>query len=350
MATLMCEAYDNIDSVLSISSHEEKNCLHVAVEKRVKFIDILTKHASAETLSAKDKDGNTPLDLAVEYKRCRAGHLATVKAIVDKCDRSMRSSQGGDFNNASLSPYRHHLETCAKAQKEMAERERRRKKKRMEAEETRRSKADKDARKEVKKGDRRSQLAIDDSARGDGGHRGGKLIPPKTPAAPMASRHDRHPEHVALQHVNTHADVPTTPSKDAKLEKYGARQWRRTTLDSPTVRVASDPFVSGRDEKQASRAKDASARRSDGKTSRDRHVAETRGFLKLHYLRERGHDAVREILYGRHSTSGRGFPSPTQDRLAHLTMQIGPQTRPFILISLATRPSPRRGSRRRSRS
>ena len=304
MATLMCEAYDDIDSVLSISSHETKNCLHVAIEKRVKFIDVLIKHASAETLSAKDNDGNTPLHLAVECKRCRAGHLATVKAIVDKCDRVMRDSQGGDFNNASLSPYSHHLDTCAKAQKDKAERERRRRKKREEDEETRMSRADKEARKEIKRGDRRSQLVMDDSAARDGGHRGGKLIPSKTPAAPMASSHGRDPKRNTLQHIDTHADVPTSPARDARRERYGAKQQRRRTLDPPTVGMAPDSFVSGRDDKRASRTKDASARRSGAKTFGDRHVAEIGDFLKLHYLRERGHDAALEILYGRNTTSG----------------------------------------------
>jgi hypothetical protein len=308
MVKWMCQAYDNIDSVLSISSHEKKNCLHVAIEKRVKVADFLVEQASANTLSAKNNDGNTPLHLAVEYKRCKEGQLAIIKAIVDKCDRVMRDSKDGDFNNASLSPYLHHLETCEKAEKEKAEKEKKKKE-----EEKKKAKNEKEA----EKGSGRSRPDSDGPAARDGGQMGVKPIPPKAPAAPLAPSQDKYPEDMPLRRASTQMDAPLTlrkealSGKDSASGKYGGGQQRATIVNSPTVGPATDFPVPERGGEKESRKKDLLTRKPDTKESNNdgqrSKVTEIRNFLKLHYLRERDHDAALEILYGRNTTSGKHF-------------------------------------------
>ena len=301
MVKWMCEAYDDIDSILSISSHEKKNCLHVAIEKRLKIADFLVEQASANTLSAKDIDGNTPLHLAVDHKRCKEGQLDIIKAIVNKCDHVMRNSKDGDFNNASLSPYLYHLGTCEKAEKDKKKRE-----------EERKRAMDQ---KEAEKGGGRGRLDGSGPAARDGGYR--ELpIHPKAPAAPLVSTQDKHLEEGLLRRTSTQVDSPLTlrkealPGRDMIPGKYGAGQQRMTSVNSPPVGPAPNYSVPGRgDEKKA--VNDPSMKKQGTKDSTDSQrfkVMEIRNFLKMHYLRERGHDAALEILYGRNTTSGRHFP------------------------------------------
>ncbi|KAF4451630.1 hypothetical protein F53441_5486 [Fusarium austroafricanum] len=116
MVQWMCDARPDINRVLALTGSQKMNCLHAGINKRVKFLSYLIDKADPKTLTAKDEDGNTPLHLAVEYKRCKRDQLDCIKNIVEKADSEvLASGPSGDFNNSELSPYLYHRESVRKA-------------------------------------------------------------------------------------------------------------------------------------------------------------------------------------------------------------------------------------------
>ncbi|PNP79773.1 hypothetical protein FNYG_06866 [Fusarium nygamai] len=116
----ICEAHPDISSIISIIGSKGMNCLHIGIHKRIKFLDLLIEKAKPEVLAAKDDSGNTPLHLAVDYENCKREQLQYIKMMLDKGDRAIFNSTNGDFNKASLSPYRYHKESVRKGRKKQA--------------------------------------------------------------------------------------------------------------------------------------------------------------------------------------------------------------------------------------
>lgn len=82
--------------------------------------------ADPATLAAKDADDNTPLHLAVEYKRGREGQPSSIEQIVAKSNKVERDGpRGRDFNLVGRSPYLHHRESV----KQVEDKERRKREK-----------------------------------------------------------------------------------------------------------------------------------------------------------------------------------------------------------------------------
>lgn len=112
----ICETYASrdISRILGIYNHSG-NCLHVAIKKNIpiKLTLFLIGYAGETTLRAKDNNGNTPLHIAVEYKRCTNAQLDIVQALVTKCDSALDQR-----TNNSLSPYQYHHHTRKEAKKE----------------------------------------------------------------------------------------------------------------------------------------------------------------------------------------------------------------------------------------
>ncbi|KAL7824067.1 hypothetical protein V8C26DRAFT_384764 [Trichoderma gracile] len=289
MVQWMCDSHPKISDILGISSNDKDkmNCLHIGVDKRVKFLDLLIDKAEPATLAAKDGDGNTPLHLAVEYKKCKKEQLDIIQKIIAKSDAAVQRTENGDFNNDGLSPYLHHKENCRKALARAKEKER---------------KLAKD-----EKAREKGARARPDGGDADASRQNKEAIPkPQGPAAPAApgeqgpdpsSRPDRRP--------NIQVDSSRT--------KYGGKSQPLVNVNSPAVATA--PQLGNRDEKTpASRVADTLAVKpaadtrsvTDGGHKSRIDEATLRGverLLKLHYLRSRSYNAAMEILYGRNTTS-----------------------------------------------
>ncbi|KAF5706216.1 hypothetical protein FGLOB1_7536 [Fusarium globosum] len=84
----------------------KSNCLHYSIQMELSpdLLVRLIEKAPPEALSAQDSQGYTPLDLAVQYKRCIPGQLAVVRHLLMKGDEALDKQAG-------RSPYLHHQKT-----------------------------------------------------------------------------------------------------------------------------------------------------------------------------------------------------------------------------------------------
>ncbi|KAL7942118.1 hypothetical protein V8C42DRAFT_332619 [Trichoderma barbatum] len=292
MVQWMCDSHPNISAILAISSNDKDkmNCLHIGIDKRVKFLDLLIDRAEPETLAAKDGDGNTALHLAVEYKKCKKEQLDIIQKIITKSDVAVQhSSEVGDFNNDGLSPYLYHKESVRKALAKEKEKERKKAKEEKEREKniarTRPDGGDADNSTQNRETAPRSQ--------GPGGPGA-----PSVQAPDPSGRPDRRP--------NIQIDSSRT--------KYGGRSQPAANVSSPAVPTAP-PLVNKDDLKklalrvpETATAKPAADARSVTDSGHKPKIDETtlkgvERLLKLHYLRSRSYNSAMEILYGRNTTS-----------------------------------------------
>ncbi|KAL6878819.1 hypothetical protein J3F83DRAFT_724010 [Trichoderma novae-zelandiae] len=289
MVQWMCESHRKISDILDMSSNDKDkmNCIHIGIDKRVKFLDLLIDKAEPATLAAKDGDGNTPLHLAVEYKKCKKEQLDIIQSIIAKSDAAVQRSPNGDFNNDGLSPYLHHKESCRKALARAKEKER---------------KSAKD-----EKGRDKGVRVRPDGADGDTSRPSKETAPksqgPAGPAAPGEQAPD----------PSSRPDKRPLIQIDSSRTKYGGKSQPIGNVNSPAVATA--PQLVGRDEKNpASRTAEALAVKptADSRSVTDSghksrvDEATLKGverLLKLHYLRSRSYNAAMEILYGRNTTS-----------------------------------------------
>ncbi|OTA02293.1 hypothetical protein A9Z42_0026610 [Trichoderma parareesei] len=290
MVQWMCDSHPRISDILDISSNDKDkmNCLHIGVDKRVKFLDLLIDKAEPTTLAAKDGDGNTPLHLAVEYKKCKKEQLDIIQKIIAKSDVAVQRTPNGDFNNDGLSPYLHHKESCRKALARAKEKER---------------KLAKD-----EKAREKSARARPDGGDADASRPNKEAIPkPQGPAGPAAPG-EQGPD------PSSRPDKRPNIQIDSSRTKYGGKTQPIVNVNSPAVATA--PQLVNRDDKTpASRAaadtlavKPTADTRSvtDGGHKSRIDEATLKGverLLKLHYLRSRSYNAAMEILYGRNTTS-----------------------------------------------
>ncbi|KAM6482792.1 hypothetical protein HDV62DRAFT_335409 [Trichoderma sp. SZMC 28011] len=139
MIRYVLEAYDkysksrdwNLDQVLGIpSALDGNNIVHLAIkdmtpvpqtdEEWLNMINKIIDAASAKTLKMQNKDGLTPLHLAVEGGKCNSSQFQIVEKLIHKCDDALDVHQ---HNNESNSVYQHHIKTYAEWKKadEMSE-------------------------------------------------------------------------------------------------------------------------------------------------------------------------------------------------------------------------------------
>ncbi|RSL50676.1 hypothetical protein CEP54_011830 [Fusarium duplospermum] len=251
------------------------NCLHVGVDKRVKFLDLLVDRADPLTLAAKDANGNTLLHIAVEYKKCRREQLTIIERIVNKSDQAiLEGPPNGDFNKEGMSPYLHHKETKRKAR----EREKRKAKEEGEREKgssRRQNPGNADEPSRETRPDQRGNMSSSDSR---------IHVDPGVPDGQL----------------NQQPDSRT---------KYGGRPVPNSSgLNSPIITTA--PSLPLPEEKKNSSRSTESEKKdgADGSHKSSSKVDEAtvkavERFLKLHYLRSRSYGVAMEILYGRNTTS-----------------------------------------------
>lgn len=281
MVQWMCSAHPDISTILSITGSRGMNCLHAGINKRVRFLGLLIDKAHPVSLAAKDTEGNTPLHLAVEYKKCKRDQLDVVKKMVDKGDCAvLAGGPSNDFNNDGLSPYLHHIKSVEKAQ------ERNRKK----------------AREEVECEKTNSRFLDSGAADKPNREKGPRYRDISTPGPPP----------VPMGDSATHPERRINPQLD-HLSKYGGSNTDQApnTVRSPVVAVAPD-LLGSDDKKRFSRGSDSvnyqKKEQSSSKSSSrvdDTTVENVGRFLKLHYLRSRSHSEAMEILYGQDTTAGK---------------------------------------------
>lgn len=316
MVKWICGACDNIDEVLKICGTKlKRNCIHLAIEHAKSGTDKtargLVDLASAETLAAKDEEGNTPLHLAVEYERCKRGQIVLVEAIVEKADYLIRKQPGGDFNNAPAlkSPYLHHLYTT-----EAAERAR---------EEADATITSKPVSKRPDQGHsgvgHRANMAATMSASGEressvGPGQGRSTTTPQ--AARLEPTGKTGLRNSAREAFNKREREPRQPSRSVNFTLPPNEGMSQFPDDLPStesmLQYPGDPQPTedmpqfpGDGTLQTKKTSVAIGEVSS--TNNAEYAQEIREFLKKHYLRSRGQDAALEILYGRTPSCGKHF-------------------------------------------
>jgi hypothetical protein len=261
-------------SITGTSSSEEltsRASIHAAIKKKVKFLKLLVEAANEAALAAKDKDGNTPLHLAVDYKMCREGQLAIVELIVDKSDSAVKSTPNGDLNNAGQSPFLYHRASQLEATEKRLAKERK-------AREGVDSKRCPDAEKNLRLSSAKSSLR---PAPVGPAPDAGLDIKGLTPLANSGS-----------------AYRPRTTRPENDRTKFGepGMQTADTPQDAASTRPSTAPAKGPSDQKSETRSRS----RVDEAT-----VKSIERFLKLHYLRSRPNDRCIEVLYGLNTPPGK---------------------------------------------
>ena len=247
----------------------------MAIGKKVKFLSILIAAADGKTLAAKDGEGNTPLHLAAEYKRCREGQLPIIELIVSKSDAAVRDTENGDFNKAGQSPYLYHEVTRQKA-----------------------------IEREKAKGQKNRETASG-RHRADGDQKG--ATPQTTSAIPPSTTMSGMPNvHVLPSGANQGGPATRILLQDGDRTKFGGSgQSGFGTLSSPVVHNPPPLNSGSRAEPKPPEVKDKKTESSTRSTRVDEAtVRNVERFLKLHYLRSRHYNECMEILYGRNTLSG----------------------------------------------
>jgi ankyrin repeat protein len=309
MVQWMCDSHPNISAILAIASNDKDkmNCLHIGIDKRVKFLDLLIEKADPESLAAKDGDGNTPLHLAVEYKKCKKEQLDIIQKIILKSDIAVQHRfRNGDFNNNGLSPYLHHKESVKKAQSKEKDKEKKKAKEE----------------KEHDKGNARVRpdgVEIDNSTQNrDTAPRSQESSGPGGPGAPS----------VQVTEPGSRPDKRPSIQTDSRT-KYGGRSQPAVNVSSPAVATAP-PLMNKDDLKKLAlrvpetvvkQAADAKSVTDSGHKSKvdETVLKDVERLLKLHYLRSRSYNSAMEILYGRNTTSGKGSGSSAEPN--HLSQE-----------------------------
>jgi hypothetical protein len=280
MVQWICDAHPGISSVLAIAGSRNMNCLHAGISKRVRFLGLLIDKAKPEAFAAKDDDGNTPLHLAVEYKKCKREQLDFIKQMVEKGDPAIvAGGPDSDFNKDKLSPYLYHKESVRKAQ------------------EKEKKKAKEEADRE-KVSSRYQNPGVADKPSKDmapiqkGGISSGASL---AHSSDPSSRSDRR--------ANNQLDHRT---------KYGGGNpvQAPVVVSSPALATAPDPGFNEKKKSAGEPDTTKSSKKEESGSKSSSRVDETivknvEHFLKLHYLRSRSYNDAMEILYGRNTTSGK---------------------------------------------
>jgi hypothetical protein len=288
----MCDAHPNIDAILNIPCSHSENCLHVAIRRNVspKLAIFLIKHASEDTLCAKDDKGNTPLHLAVDYERCTDEQREIVETLIDRCNKAMDERTN---EPTSFSPYRYHEYTRAKAAEAEAETK----------------KAAKEKEKEAAQGKKDGSSAAGGDGPGgrDAAGAKSKVAPQgkdvKVPKLVTGSKGQGMPvlgkdlgRIELLRRVNTSSEAPLGKDRPNLLISIGVEGSRDVKGLNPKTPVAAE---------SSSRRK--KAEKKEVKVTEES-AGMIRDYLKLHCMRTRNEEDAIDFLYGRNQ--GMSLPSP----------------------------------------
>jgi hypothetical protein len=293
----MCEAHEDIDSVLAIQCSEKQTCLHSVICKRIPQVHILylIGLAGKKTLYVQDNQGNTPLHYAVKYEFCSEDQIKIVRTLVAKSDAGMDI-----VNSKGLSPYRFHEETHTEATNQAKK-----------AQEIALQRGG--GGKEPVRGGGSSQGRPESSVM-DGMGRQDRQDPRQQHRSPALQSNQGPQPPRMLQMVNTMSNAPPG--------KYGVGSSRTAAaqaVDLPKIKSTiginedahADGTADGKTHEKRPTAGLKSRKSSKGqtqvKTKQDSKeyskpspeaANAIKSFLKLHYLRTRKHDEAVEFLYG----------------------------------------------------
>ena len=240
----MCDAHEEIDSILGIVCGRGTNCLHTAITNKFNddddnLVKFLINKSSSETICAPNEFGLTPLHLAVEYPRCDAAQVQIVRSIVEKCVKSLDATYEYK-DKGPLSPYRYHQET--KTEREAIDK----------AELTSRD---------------NSSLPRQQQK---------QYNPQPLPDLPDTSQ--RQPP----RRTSSYVEAPTGKFSTPSVNKPKVTQAPRSEL---TIEPEST-------KKKAKKIKGSKIKYNEESASK------IKSFLKLQYLREKNHDDATDLLYG----------------------------------------------------
>lgn len=114
----MLEKCANLDEVLGKQCRRVENCLHAAIRNRLPsktMIDLMIKKVRDTTLMAADSKGFTPLHLAVEYDKCTETQYDVIKELIKHGDAALDKSTNPP---EGWSPYRYHMHTRGKTERQ----------------------------------------------------------------------------------------------------------------------------------------------------------------------------------------------------------------------------------------
>jgi len=315
MVKWICEAAseERISAILGITNDIKENCLHMAVRNRLKYTRQLIQRVSPQTLVAKNKDGNTPLHLAVEYRRCRKDQWLTIEDITARSDYLVKEHPEIDFNKNGHSPYLHHKKTVEEA-------------------------ADK---KESKKEKKREKSGAKDIAPTSRLKDASTSLPkassgkPTAPDVAMPGRYKGAPDQQfkqTAQQANRQKFGSQTSERDYYLVRVATNIPHAANISSPLAKEATGsllraegPSTEGKESvvngasgaaetasksksKPKSAAPDSKGSSSSSKVD-EAVVMQVERNLKLHYMRSRKDDVCKDILYGKDDVSGRQIVS-----------------------------------------
>ncbi|KAI6366354.1 hypothetical protein MCOR25_005169 [Pyricularia grisea] len=270
LAEAMVKAHGEVDRILRITYKLGGNCLHEAIRNKSAprsrskpaaldddLVDLLVSRASSETLCAQDQYGLSPLHLAVDYSRCDKSQPRIVRSLVERCPAALDLR-----DNKQLSPYRY-LEETKKAAMEKA-------------------------RKKLLKEEKRSEYGSSGSVKKTGSvnHRGGRG---SLRDRPHGKFEDGTGGLQPLRDLIIQAEAPPTG-------KYGT--------DSIISRVASKSSMAPPGNKVLETSANMKVTRQGRRNKLSKvkpdeaSVVGIKNFLKLHYMRTKGHSEVVTFLYG----------------------------------------------------
>lgn len=107
----LCE--ESCEAVISLGMPgvDGKTCLHLALENNRDNVEYLVQKMVSEkiitdALATQDRDGDTPLHIAVDYKRCRPAQIDLVESLVRCSDAALEIK-----NSRGFVPLTHHQAT-----------------------------------------------------------------------------------------------------------------------------------------------------------------------------------------------------------------------------------------------